>query len=224
MDSRQITRLTRRSVRVRDTTPTLAVSRTVRSADSRAGGSAGRSACQPWCDGARPVTATAAWPIAVAAMVRWRSGTVAAVRRRWRGAVELDVTAGDGAPVRALAYPALVGEPEPGDRVLLNVGALAMGLGTGGYALVVALPDRLPAGPARRRRHPRRRAPGQGPLHPAAGDRAGRRRGGLAAPRGAGRRRRPGRHAGGHRRPALGAAGGAGRRARRRARTPGSRT
>jgi hypothetical protein len=38
----------------------------------------------------------------------------------------------------------LVGEPAPGDRVLLNVGALAMGLGTGGYALVVALPDRLP--------------------------------------------------------------------------------
>lgn len=49
--------------------------------------------------------------------------------------------------VRALAYPELVGEPAPGDRVLLNVGALAMGLGTGGYALVVALPDRVPADP-----------------------------------------------------------------------------
>ena len=46
--------------------------------------------------------------------------------------------------LRALAYPELVGEPEDGDRVLLNVGALVMGLGTGGYALVVALPDRLP--------------------------------------------------------------------------------
>src|SRR5262249_21227914 len=45
----------------------------------------------------------------------------------------------------ALAYPALTGEPEPGDAVLLNVNALALGLGTGGYALVVALPDRLPA-------------------------------------------------------------------------------
>ena len=44
----------------------------------------------------------------------------------------------------ALAYPALVGEPVPGDRVLLNVNALDLGLGTGGYALVVALPDRLP--------------------------------------------------------------------------------
>lgn len=52
-----------------------------------------------------------------------------------------------GGSVRAVAYPELVGEPEPGDRVLLNVGALVMGLGTGGYALVVALPDRLPADP-----------------------------------------------------------------------------
>ncbi|MEV4631119.1 DUF3866 family protein [Micromonospora sp. NPDC049523] len=80
-------------------------------------------------------------------MVRWRSGTVTAVRRQWRGAIELEVTLPDGAAVRALAYPALVGTPEPGDRVLLNVGALLMGLGTGGYALVVALPDRLPADP-----------------------------------------------------------------------------
>jgi uncharacterized protein DUF3866 len=79
-------------------------------------------------------------------MVRWRSGFVTAVGRRWRGAVELDVAVGDET-VRALAYPELVGEPEPGDRVLLNAGALALDLGTGGYALVVALPDRLPADP-----------------------------------------------------------------------------
>jgi hypothetical protein len=80
-------------------------------------------------------------------MVRWRSGTISGVRRRWRGAVELDVATADG-PVRALAYPELVGEPAPGDRVLLNVSALVMGLGTGGYALVVALPDHLPEDPA----------------------------------------------------------------------------
>lgn len=48
------------------------------------------------------------------------------------------------AEVRALAYTALVGEPQPGDRVLLNTNALALGLGTGGYAQVVAIPDRLP--------------------------------------------------------------------------------
>ncbi len=51
----------------------------------------------------------------------------------------------DGDTIRALAYPALVGSPRVGDRVLLNVTALQAGLGTGGYALVVAIPDRLPA-------------------------------------------------------------------------------
>ena len=52
-----------------------------------------------------------------------------------------------GVPIRALAYPALVGSPRVGDRVLLNVTALEAGLGTGGYALVVAIPDRLPDDP-----------------------------------------------------------------------------
>ncbi len=65
------------------------------------------------------------------------------VRREWPGAVELDVTV-DGRPARALAYPALTGRPQSGDRVLLNTTALDLGLGTGGYALVVAIPDRLP--------------------------------------------------------------------------------
>jgi hypothetical protein len=83
-------------------------------------------------------------------VVRWRDGTVTAVRRRWRGAVEVDValvrrSEDDPDTVRALAYPALVGEPVPGDRVLVNTNALALDLGTGGYAIVVALPDRLPA-------------------------------------------------------------------------------
>ena len=45
---------------------------------------------------------------------------------------------------RALVYPALVGQPEVGDEVLLSVAALELGLGTGGYALVVAIPARLP--------------------------------------------------------------------------------
>jgi Protein of unknown function (DUF3866) len=88
-------------------------------------------------------------------VITWRSGEVLAVRREWAGAVELEVAvAGTGAagpPARALAYPALTGRPEPGDRVLLNTTAADLGLGTGGYALVVALPDRLP---------PTRRGPG----------------------------------------------------------------
>lgn len=70
-------------------------------------------------------------------------------RREWPGAVELDVTVDQAGPaaasVRALAYVDLVGDPVPGDRVLLNTTALDLGLGTGGLALVVALPDRLPA-------------------------------------------------------------------------------
>jgi hypothetical protein len=82
-------------------------------------------------------------------VIRWRWGTVVAARREWRGSLELDVAvearrAEDPDSVRALAYPALVGTPRPGDRVLLNLNALALGLGTGGYALVVAIPDRLP--------------------------------------------------------------------------------
>jgi hypothetical protein len=95
-------------------------------------------------------------------VITWRNGTVSRIRREWPGAVELDVTisgppevpaarhgaAGGqeapGPPVRALAYPELTGRPEPGDRVLLNTTALDLGLGTGGYALVVAVPDRLP--------------------------------------------------------------------------------
>jgi hypothetical protein len=90
-------------------------------------------------------------------MIRWREGTVTAVGRRWRGAVEVDVAvvarrADDPATVRAIAYPQLVGAPNAGDRVLLNVSAITLALGTGGYALVVALPDRLPedAAPGRR--------------------------------------------------------------------------
>jgi hypothetical protein len=67
---------------------------------------------------------------------------VSSVGRSWHGAVEVFV-----GEVRALAYPSLVGTPAVGDRVLLNVGAQLMGLGTGGYALVVALPDRLPPDP-----------------------------------------------------------------------------
>ena len=86
-------------------------------------------------------------------MITWRNGTVSGTRREWPGAVELDVSV-DGAPEdggqeRALAYPALTGRPRPGDRVLMNTTALDLGLGTGGYALVIAIPDRLPPDPVK---------------------------------------------------------------------------
>ncbi len=71
---------------------------------------------------------------------------------RWPGVVavmvDLHNEAGTEGSVPALAYPALVGEPRVGDDVLLNTTALAQGLGTGGHALVVAIPDRLPPDPA----------------------------------------------------------------------------
>jgi hypothetical protein len=81
-------------------------------------------------------------------VIRWRKGTVEDIRREWPGAVELRVSVPGEGTVRALAYPALVGRPEVGDTVLLNTTALAMGLGTGGYAMVVANPDRLPPDPS----------------------------------------------------------------------------
>jgi hypothetical protein len=92
-------------------------------------------------------------------VIKWRRGEVTAVRRQWKGAIELEVVLAGvdrgsspsantaGIPVRALAYPELTGAPVTGDQVLLNTGALDLGLGTGGYALVVAIPDRLPPDP-----------------------------------------------------------------------------
>jgi hypothetical protein len=85
-------------------------------------------------------------------MIQWREGRVTRVSGSWQGAVELDVdvVALPGSAwgsCRALAYPALAGEPRVGDLVLLNTTALEAGLGTGGYAFVVAIPSRIPLHP-----------------------------------------------------------------------------
>jgi Protein of unknown function (DUF3866) len=82
-------------------------------------------------------------------VIQWREATVERLRARWPGAAEYDVTLGGTTNnvIAALAYTDLVGQPEPGDRVLLNVSALQRELGTGGIALIVAIPDRLPADP-----------------------------------------------------------------------------
>ncbi len=80
-------------------------------------------------------------------MITWREAVVTELRRTWRGASELSVELADGSAMKALAYPELTGTPAVGDRVVLNISALARGLGTGGYAFVVALPDRLPHDP-----------------------------------------------------------------------------
>ncbi len=78
-------------------------------------------------------------------MIIWADGLVTEVRDSWAGAVEITAARGDDQQlVRALAYTDLMPTPAVGDRVLLNVAALDRGLGTGGYALVIAVLD--PAG------------------------------------------------------------------------------
>ncbi len=75
-------------------------------------------------------------------MIRVRGGRVTAVLGRRPGATEVMVTVEpDGAEARALGYDALLGPLEVGDRVALNTTAVALGLGTGGFHLVMARLD-----------------------------------------------------------------------------------
>jgi Protein of unknown function (DUF3866) len=77
-------------------------------------------------------------------VIIWADGTVIDVRGQWKGAVELSVARRDAtsaSEVAALAYTDLMAAPAVGDRVLMNVAALERGLGTGGYALVIAVLD-----------------------------------------------------------------------------------
>jgi Protein of unknown function (DUF3866) len=77
-------------------------------------------------------------------MIQWRSGVVVEVRSRWGGVVEYAAALASGDRVRALGYLDLVGELAVVTRVLLNTTALERGLGTGGFAIVVAAPEALP--------------------------------------------------------------------------------
>jgi Protein of unknown function (DUF3866) len=75
-------------------------------------------------------------------VIIWADGTVTGLRDQWQGAVELIVLRRDDeVEIPALAYTDLMAAPAVGDRVLLNVAALERGLGTGGYALVIAVLD-----------------------------------------------------------------------------------
>ncbi len=84
----------------------------------------------------------------VPSRIRWRRGEVTGLGRSGHDSLELTVSVPEDGELRALAYPSLVGVPQVGDDVLLNTTAWAQNLGTGGYALVVAVPDRLPADPS----------------------------------------------------------------------------
>lgn len=81
----------------------------------------------------------------------WRRGVVEHSYQPWRGVQELSVVVapavGGRTRVKALAYVETTGSAQPGDAVLLNATALHRNLGTGGYAFVVAIPDRLPHDP-----------------------------------------------------------------------------
>lgn len=71
-------------------------------------------------------------------LVRLRRATVLGILAERPGAVELEVET-EGGRARALAYPPLVGPIGPGDRVVVNTTAVELGLGTGGFHLVVAV-------------------------------------------------------------------------------------
>lgn len=87
--------------------------------------------------------------------MQWRAGRVVSLTRAWPGAIEYAVAVpglrGPGSAVEtvaALAYTGLLGEPEVGEEVVLNVGALLRGLGTGGLAFIVSrarLPEDEPS-------------------------------------------------------------------------------
>jgi uncharacterized protein DUF3866 len=81
--------------------------------------------------------------------VRLRRATVRRIRSERPGVLELDVDVDDdpadpppvAEPGVAVAFTQLVGNVEVGDRILVNTTGVALGLGTGGFHLVVAVDD-----------------------------------------------------------------------------------
>ncbi len=74
-------------------------------------------------------------------MIRIRRGVVTALGDARPGAHELEVEV-EGERALAIAYPDLVGPVTAGDHVVLNTTAVALGLGTGGVHLVMAVEGR----------------------------------------------------------------------------------
>ena len=70
--------------------------------------------------------------------IRIRHGVAVEVSRARPGVLEVVVEV-DGAKARAIAYEDLTGPVAPGDRLVLNTGAVALGLGTGGMHFVIAV-------------------------------------------------------------------------------------
>jgi hypothetical protein len=78
-------------------------------------------------------------------MLKLRRGTVIAVDGD-RRVVRLTVELPDGTQRPATGYPGMVGQIEPGDRVLVNTEALDLELGSGGFDIVCANLSRLEGG------------------------------------------------------------------------------
>lgn len=76
-------------------------------------------------------------------MFRARWATVEAVLEQRRGVQRLSVEL-EGGRATAVNYVSFAGEAVPGDRVLLNTVAGALGLGSGGHHFVLAIEGRLP--------------------------------------------------------------------------------
>jgi hypothetical protein len=70
--------------------------------------------------------------------VRLRRGRILGILAERPGALEVEVEV-EGERASALAYPELVGPVAEGDPVILNTTAVALGLGTGGFHLIVAV-------------------------------------------------------------------------------------
>lgn len=79
-------------------------------------------------------------------MIRIRIGKVIKVLSERDGLQELEVSAG-GEREKALVYTRLTGKASPGMTVVLNTTAVDLGLGTGGYHFVMAIPEAGPRDP-----------------------------------------------------------------------------
>ncbi len=81
-------------------------------------------------------------------MIRARRGSVTRVTKLSSGALEAEVVC-EGVYGVAICYPELTGPVTPGDSVILNTGAVHLGLGTGGYHFVIWVEGRESLGEIR---------------------------------------------------------------------------
>ncbi|MFP7706759.1 DUF3866 family protein [Trueperella sp. LYQ141] len=74
----------------------------------------------------------------------WKSAQVIRVAQEWGQCRVYDLVCDDGTQVRAIGYVPLVGRADIGEEVLITSATLAKNLGTGGFAMIAAIPHALP--------------------------------------------------------------------------------